>query len=130
MKEWNELIVSQFILKIETISGRGTYLCFFCFVGTDGSLTQENLATRGKMEQLRMIMEERRARRRARREARAAPYWGAGPSSAGGEGSFPSTPAASPQRACAATASIAASASPDDPMEAADELLAPEAVLA
>ena len=30
--------------------------------------------TKGKMEQLRRIMEERKARRRARREARAAPY--------------------------------------------------------
>ncbi|XP_046400611.1 midnolin isoform X2 [Ischnura elegans] len=37
-------------------------------------LSRENQATRGKMEQLRLIMEERRARRRARREARAAPY--------------------------------------------------------
>lgn len=39
-----------------------------------GSLSRENQATRGKMEHLRLIMEERRARRRARREARAAPY--------------------------------------------------------
>ncbi|XP_021916829.1 midnolin homolog [Zootermopsis nevadensis] len=38
------------------------------------TLSQENQATRGKMEQLRLIMEERRARRRARREARSAPY--------------------------------------------------------
>lgn len=38
------------------------------------SLSRENQATRGKMEHLRLIMEERRARRRARREARAAPY--------------------------------------------------------
>ena len=38
------------------------------------TLTQENQATRGKMEHLRLIMEERRARRRARREARSAPY--------------------------------------------------------
>lgn len=30
--------------------------------------------TKGKMEQLKRIMEERKARRRARREARAAPY--------------------------------------------------------
>ncbi|XP_071444887.1 midnolin-like isoform X2 [Hetaerina americana] len=37
-------------------------------------LSRENQATRGKMEQLRLIMEERRARRRARREARATPY--------------------------------------------------------
>ena len=37
-------------------------------------LAEENQATRGKLEQLRMVMEERRARRRARREARAAPY--------------------------------------------------------
>ncbi|CAG2063748.1 unnamed protein product, partial [Timema podura] len=38
------------------------------------SLSLENQATRGKMEHLRLIMEERRARRRARREARVAPY--------------------------------------------------------
>ncbi|PNF17695.1 hypothetical protein B7P43_G07349 [Cryptotermes secundus] len=38
------------------------------------TLSQENQATRGKMEQLRLIMQERRARRRARREARLAPY--------------------------------------------------------
>ncbi|XP_049813573.1 midnolin [Schistocerca nitens] len=38
------------------------------------NLSRENQATRGKMEHLRLIMEERRARRRARREARAAPY--------------------------------------------------------
>ena len=37
-------------------------------------LAEENQATRGKLEQLRMVMEERRARRRARREARVAPY--------------------------------------------------------
>jgi len=38
------------------------------------TLSRENQATRGKMEQLRLIMQERRARRRARREARSAPY--------------------------------------------------------
>lgn len=58
-------------------------------------LAEENQATRGKLEQLRMVMEERRARRRARREARAAPYtsgWssksGADPSAAEPAGSF------------------------------------------
>ncbi|XP_067009421.2 midnolin homolog isoform X2 [Anabrus simplex] len=44
------------------------------FMDESGSLSRENQATRGKMEHLRLIMEERRARRRARREARAAPY--------------------------------------------------------
>jgi hypothetical protein len=85
------------------------------------------LATRGKMERLRTIMEERRAKRKARRAARSAPYWG--PSSAGKVGSSESAAAgASPQQhACAATASIAASTSAEDPM---DELIAPEAVLA
>jgi hypothetical protein len=99
------------------------------FVVLAGAESQENVATRGKMERLRLIMEERRARRRARREARSAPYWGAGAAPAAPDGHAPVAPAgASPQqRACA---TIAASASPDEPMEAADELLAPEAVLA
>ncbi|KAK7872595.1 hypothetical protein R5R35_001933 [Gryllus longicercus] len=44
------------------------------YMEESGSLSRENQATRGKMEHLRLIMEERRARRRARREARAAPY--------------------------------------------------------
>lgn len=34
----------------------------------------ENQATRGKVERLRLVMEERRERRRARREARHSPY--------------------------------------------------------
>ncbi len=38
------------------------------------NLVDQLAVTRGKMEQLRRIMEERKARRRARREARAAPY--------------------------------------------------------
>lgn len=102
--------------------------------GVESPLSQENQATRGKMERLRLIMEERRARRRARREARSAPYWGAGAAGASGAaGAAGHAPdgghaSASPQqRACA---TIAASASPDEPMETADELLAPEAVLA
>lgn len=45
-----------------------------CFTEESLTLSQENQATRGKMEQLRLIMQERRARRRARREARLAPY--------------------------------------------------------
>ncbi|XP_069703392.1 midnolin-A-like [Periplaneta americana] len=44
------------------------------FMEESVTLSRENQATRGKMEQLRLIMEERRARRRARREARSAPY--------------------------------------------------------
>jgi hypothetical protein len=48
----------------------------FCWFDIEETrrLAEENQATRGKVEQLRMVMEERRARRRARREARAAPY--------------------------------------------------------
>lgn len=49
-------------------------------------LSRENQATRGKMEQLRLIMEERRARRRARREARATPYSQVGSASLSGSG--------------------------------------------
>jgi len=52
-------------------------------------LAEENQATRGKLEQLRVVMEERRARRRARREARAAPYsaaWSAKNGAAAGSG--------------------------------------------
>ena len=37
-------------------------------------MAEENQATPGKLEQLPLVMEERRARRRARREARVAPY--------------------------------------------------------
>jgi len=49
-------------------------------VATDKSqefrqLTLENRATRGKMEQLQLMLEQRRARRRARREARAPYSW-------------------------------------------------------
>lgn len=40
------------------------------FVGIQDQLQ----VTKGKMEQLRRVMEERKARRRARREARSAPY--------------------------------------------------------
>ncbi|KAG8226641.1 hypothetical protein J437_LFUL005293 [Ladona fulva] len=49
-------------------------------------LSRENQATRGKMEQLRLIMEERRARRRARREARATPYSQVGSAPSSGSG--------------------------------------------
>lgn len=50
------------------------FACIICFAEESLTLSQENQATRGKMEQLRLIMQERRARRRARREARLAPY--------------------------------------------------------
>lgn len=55
-------------------------------------LTQENRATRGKMEQLQLMLEERRARRRARREARA-PYAWPGYTNGSGSGSSGQTPA-------------------------------------
>lgn len=45
-----------------------------CLAEENRRLAEENQATRGKLEQLRVVMEERRARRRARREARTAPY--------------------------------------------------------
>jgi len=51
------------------------FVLFTCLVAEETRrLAEENQATRGKLEQLRMVMEERRARRRARREARVAPY--------------------------------------------------------
>ena len=37
-------------------------------------MNQENLATKGKMAQIQQMMLERRLRKQARREARAAPY--------------------------------------------------------
>ncbi|XP_034934077.1 midnolin isoform X2 [Chelonus insularis] len=37
-------------------------------------LSRENEATKGKMRRLRLVMEQRRAKRKARRQARAAPY--------------------------------------------------------
>ena len=37
-------------------------------------MSQENQATRGKMEQIQMMLEERRQRKKARREGRSAPY--------------------------------------------------------
>ncbi|XP_014474695.1 PREDICTED: midnolin-A isoform X2 [Dinoponera quadriceps] len=37
-------------------------------------LSKENEATKGKMRRLRLVMEQRRAKRKARRQARAAPY--------------------------------------------------------
>lgn len=43
-------------------------------------LSKENEATKGKMRRLRLVMEQRREKMRARRQARAAPYttkWGA-----------------------------------------------------
>ena len=45
-----------------------------------GRLSQENEATRGKMEQIQMRLEERRQRRKARRQARASPYSSVWPS--------------------------------------------------
>lgn len=39
-----------------------------------GRLREENQATRGKMEQIQMRLEERRQKRRARRQARSSPY--------------------------------------------------------
>ena len=65
------------------------------FVGERLRLSQENRATRGKMEQLQVMMEERRQRRKARREARTAPYstWGPNRSTLAGN---KLTPPASP----------------------------------
>ena len=48
-------------------------MCFAISLGEHVRLCQENQATRGKMEQLQAMMEERRMRRKARRESRA-PY--------------------------------------------------------
>ena len=47
---------------------------FFLIFTGDQLRRQENRATRGKMEQLQMMMRERHERRKARREARASPY--------------------------------------------------------
>ncbi|XP_066603889.1 midnolin-A isoform X2 [Prorops nasuta] len=41
---------------------------------TTEELSKENEATKGKMRRLRLVMEQRRAKRKARRQARAAPY--------------------------------------------------------
>ncbi|XP_076233422.1 midnolin-B isoform X2 [Calliopsis andreniformis] len=41
---------------------------------TAEELSKENEATKGKMRRLRLVMEQRRAERKARRQARAAPY--------------------------------------------------------
>ncbi|XP_046743592.1 midnolin homolog isoform X2 [Diprion similis] len=41
---------------------------------TTEELSKENAATKGKMKRLRLVMEQRRAKRKARRQARAAPY--------------------------------------------------------
>ena len=110
-------------------------------------LAEENQATRGKLEQLRAVMEERRARRRARREARAAPYstsWssknGTGvaaaslntpPAGCGGSVGFGVQPTAHQTAAgsldCDASAAAAA-ASSDSSMDTSDAASTPEMV--
>lgn len=56
-----------------TASGRGNGQTFETTTKEYSRLSLENQATRGKMEQLQLMLEERRARRRARRETHA-PY--------------------------------------------------------
>lgn len=83
----------------------------FCFVGSieeTRRLAEENQATRGKLEQLRMVMEERRARRRARREARAAPYSTAGNWSSKNGGGVAAASLVNTLTGCGATTAAAA----------------------
>jgi hypothetical protein len=83
----------------------------FCFVGSieeTRRLAEENQATRGKLEQLRMVMEERRARRRARREARAAPYSTAGNWSSKNGGGVAAASLVNTLTGCGATTTAAA----------------------
>lgn len=66
--------VRELLLRISMRLHSGVNYLYCLSTEESLTLSQENQATRGKMEQLRLIMEERRARRRARREARSAPY--------------------------------------------------------
>lgn len=60
-------------------SGTGTTVGVGCHDSTTSGhsleeLSKENEATKGKMRRLRLVMEQRRTKRKARREARAAPH--------------------------------------------------------
>lgn len=61
-----------------TTNAGGSNTSVGCHDSTPGysneELSKENEATKGKMRRLRLVMEQRRAKRKARRQARAAPY--------------------------------------------------------
>lgn len=62
------------LILASTSIATSTLILILCNICNAEELSKENEATKGKMRRLRLVMEQRRAKRKARRQARAAPY--------------------------------------------------------